>query len=341
MVSRYASPGLYPDLIDLLPMASFFKIQYERFFHLYHRLRNVWPIWFYLSNAESRILWKKAGVRPDAMQERVARLLARDGIVVIPMKELMGDESFFEAMRVYVAQRIRDPLVIRERARREELLANRTIEGKRAGKYLKDFWVPLFPIGQDGKIPYDAANPFFQFIMHPRILEIAALYFDFLPKLNSFTLQNTLLVPPGTPEYLSQRWHRDSEDKKMLKVFVYLTDVQERGAGPFMYVRGSQHNGRWHHLFPQRPPAGSYPPAGAVEHAVPEEDIQINLAPAGTVIFCDTAGLHRGGYSTTMERTMFLPAFCSRASVNPIHFERPDTAALASYGDMGRFALTP
>ena len=322
-------------------MASFFKIQYERFFHLYHRLRNVWPIWFYVYNAEPRRLWKKMGARPDAAQKRVAETLARDGIAILPLQELMGDASFFEAMRSYVAQRIRDPLVIQETARRKELLANRTTEGKRAGKYLKDFWVPLFPTGQNNKIPYDAANPFFQFVLHPRILQIAGLYFGFLPKLNSFTLQSTLLVPPGTPEYLSQRWHRDSEDKKMLKVFVYMTNVQERGAGPFMYVRGSQHGGRWRHLFPQRPPAGSYPPPGAVERAVPEEDIALCLAPQGTVIFCDTSGLHRGGYSTTMERTMFLPAFCSRASVNSINFERPLASALAEYSEAARFALTP
>ncbi|MFY9462678.1 MAG: hypothetical protein WAP52_00645 [Candidatus Sungiibacteriota bacterium] len=322
-------------------MTSFFKIQYERFFHLCHRLRNVWPIWFYVYNAEPRRLWKKLAVRPDAVQTRMVSALARDGIAAIPMQELMGDLSFFEAMCAYVAERVRDPLVIRETARRKELLENRTTEGKRAGKYLKDFWVPLFPADQNNKIPYDAANPFFQFVMHPRILQIAALYFDFIPKLNSFTLQSTLLVPPGTPEYLSQRWHRDSEDKKMLKVFVYLTDVNERGAGPFMYVRGSQHGGRWRHLFPQRPPAGSYPPSGAVERAVPEKDIALCLAPRGTVIFCDTSGLHRGGYSTTMERTMFLPAFCSRASVSPINFERPPASALAGYGDLARFTLAP
>ena len=322
-------------------MASFFKTQSERLFHLYHRLRNVWPIWFYVYNAEPRRLWKKLAERPDAVQERVAASLARDGIAVIPMQVLMGDLSFFDAMRAYVSRRTSDPAVIRETSRRKELLANRTSEGKRAGKYLKDFWVPLFPTDQDGKIPYDAANPFFQFVLHPRILQIAGLYFGFFPKLNSFTLQSTLLVPPGTPEYLSQRWHRDSEDKKMLKVFVYLTDVHERGAGPFMYVRGSQHGGRWRHLVPQRPPAGSYPPPGAVERAVPEEDIALCLASRGTVIFCDTSGLHRGGYSTTVERTMFLPAFCSRAAVSPINFERPNASALAGYDDAARFALTP
>ena len=41
----------------------------------------------------------------------------------------------------------------------------------------------------------------------------------------------------------SQLWHRDpANDEHLLKVFVYLTDVDE-GAGPFMYAAGTHPEG--------------------------------------------------------------------------------------------------
>lgn len=87
-------------------MGPFFKMQYERLFHVYHRLRNVWLFWFYVSNAEPRRLWKKIGARPDAVQEHVAHMLIRGGIAIIPMGDLMGDES------LYIRVSFRSPLYI-------------------------------------------------------------------------------------------------------------------------------------------------------------------------------------------------------------------------------------
>ena len=321
---------------------SFAKVQAERISHLYHRLRNAWPIWFYVLNARPRRLWRQERVQLDAVQQTIAETLARDGIAIIPLKDIMKSDAFFAGMRAYVEKRLADPAVIAEGARRKTLLAERSQEGKKSGgKYLKDFWVSLFPADEQGKVLYEKDNPFLKFLMTRRVLDVAATYFGFLPKLNSFMLQQTLLVPPGAPAYLSQRWHRDPEDKKMLKVFIYMTDVNNIGAGPFTYVKGSQLGGRWRHVFPQRPPAGSYPPEGEVEKIVPKSDIQVCLAPAGTVIFCDTSGLHRGGYSTTTQRVLLLPAFSSRASKNPINFHRPDQSVIAGMNPVAQYALLP
>ena len=38
---------------------------------------------------------------------------------------------------------------------------------------------------------------------------------------------------------------------------------------------------------------------------VPKNDIRVCTGRAGTVVFCDTTTLHRGGYATKSERTMF------------------------------------
>jgi len=179
---------------------SFAKVQAERISHLYHRLRNAWPIWFYVLNARPRRLWRQERVQLDAVQQTIAETLARDGIAIIPLKDIMKSDAFFAGMRAYVEKRLADPAVIAEGARRKTLLAERSQEGKKSGgKYLKDFWVSLFPADEQGKVLYEKDNPFLKFLMTRRVLDVAATYFGFLPKLNSFMLQQTLLVPPGAP----------------------------------------------------------------------------------------------------------------------------------------------
>jgi ectoine hydroxylase-related dioxygenase (phytanoyl-CoA dioxygenase family) len=130
---------------------------------------------------------------------------------------------------------------------------------------------------------------------------------------------STIVVPIDSEAYLSQRWHRDPEDKKLVKVFMYINDVDE-GTGPFTYVVGSQYGGKWRYLFPQRPPAGSYPIQGGVEKIVKQSDIKVCVAPAGTIIFCDTSGLHKGGFSTEKSRLMSMSCFVSSASRYPKNY---------------------
>jgi hypothetical protein len=111
----------------------------------------------------------------------------------------------------------------------------------------------------------------------------------------------------------SQNWHRDGEDRQVLKIFIYLNDVDEE-TGPFMYVKESIKGLKYGKLFPQRPPEGSYPNE-SVDKAVSPEDIKLCLGKAGTVIFCDTTGLHRGGYAFSKERTMFTASYQASSSV--------------------------
>jgi hypothetical protein len=99
----------------------------------------------------------------------------------------------------------------------------------------------------------------------------------------------------------------------MCKMFVYLSDVTE-GAGPFVYVRGSQRGGKWRSLFPQRPGKGYYPPDGTVDALIPRGEREACLGRAGTVIFADTSGLHKGGFARDTERLMFTAGYCSSAA---------------------------
>jgi ectoine hydroxylase-related dioxygenase (phytanoyl-CoA dioxygenase family) len=135
-------------------------------------------------------------------------------------------------------------------------------------------------------------------------------------KLVYYDLALTLPVGESAPVQ-SQRWHRDPEEKKICKVFIYLNDVDEN-TGPFTFVLGSQYGGKYGHLFPQKTPEGSYPNEEILLKKIDPRDIKLMTAPKGTVIFCDTSGLHRGGYAKTKERLMFTAFFSA-----PTNSEKP------------------
>jgi len=129
-------------------------------------------------------------------------------------------------------------------------------------------------------------------------------------RLLSITL-NVATPSEGEP-VRSQLWHRDPTDPKMCKVFIYLTDVGKDN-GPFTYMKGSNRVGRFRNLHPQEPPMGFYPEKLEGGRA----RITECLGKAGTVIFCDTSGLHCGGYAQKGERLMFTAEFSSSSTPWP------------------------
>lgn len=118
---------------------------------------------------------------------------------------------------------------------------------------------------------------------------------------------NTLAVPDRRKFTGSQNWHRDPEDLRVVKVFLYLSDVDE-GAGPMHYVPNSRQGERFGHLWPQRFPDGSYPPAEEFERRIPRSEWVTCMHPAGTMVFADTVGFHMGGRAT--ERNRVLATWC-------------------------------
>lgn len=168
--------------------------------------------------------------------------------------------------------------------------------------------------GADDRAPFDE--------IIQRLGALADRYFGFPAQYFHSSLQVTLPVGDKNPEK-SQRWHRDPEDKRVLKVFLYLNDVDE-SAGPFVYVRESRHGLKYGNVFPQRPPIGRYPPKEEVEKRIDPRDIAVGTGKAGTLVFADTTGLHYGGYAREKERVMFTAGWRSYASPFPLLVPGPD-----------------
>lgn len=260
---------------------------------MYFRLRASTPVWNLL-NAKSRKEFLAFEPSLSAVSRRIADDLKRDGIAVSSLEEL-GAPTLSEFMR-FVDER----------------------RAMAASTTKKTFLRELI----DLRPTYDPMQAVWRFALHPNIVGAVDLYFGLAARFYYLYAAVAGVMPEGEEAKQSQRWHRDPEDRQMCKVFVYLTDV-DAGSGPFIYAKGSHRMGPFSHLSPQRPPAGSYPAEGFVETHIPSEQVLTCYGKAGTVIFADTAGLHKGGYCTERERIMVTAGFVSDASPWPSRFVLP------------------
>jgi hypothetical protein len=158
------------------------------------------------------------------------------------------------------------------------------------------------------------------------------------PKFRYWHLETTMPMPAQNRAFASQVWHRDPDDQQLMKAFLYLNDVDEE-AGPFTYLKYSQYGGKWRHLFPQNPPSGTQKMPPNVDDLIPKEDRHTGVGRAGTIIFADTSGLHRGGFAKGKNRFMYTSAYAPPSTLLPIRYKYPagfDTSQLFS---MQRYAL--
>src|SRR3989344_5089080 len=218
----------------------------------YYRATNSMPMWLAL-NRQGINLQKKFPPMLDSVSLRVANDLKKDGIAFVHIDKLFPGEN-----------------------RSAELLAYATdLEKKAAVKTNKEF----LQFYLDAEPPLDIKNPLIKLALEEKVLGIINSYMGMFSKFYMFTLNKTIPVDPGSKEIQSQRWHRDPEDKKMVKVFMYFNDVDEE-AGPFVYAKGSHFDGEYGNLFPPEPPRGSFPPDEGVRKIIPQKNMQTCVAPA-------------------------------------------------------------
>lgn len=273
------------------------------FFEGYFRMRMVWPVWLYVINIYPYLLRKKEQKSLDIAAERIVRDLKTYGVAVAHCDELFSDALMFGELKTYAKNL------------RKEKDGQIAVKPKLSKPFLLNLFEPTSVM--------NFQNPFHRFALHAKIVEIVNGYFELYAKLYYLTLNVTLPVGNNAEAIASQRWHRDPEDRKMCKVFLYLNDVDDK-SGPFMYVMKSCYGLKYGSLFPQKPPIGIYPDAAILEHSIAKEDIKVCTGRAGTLIFCDTSGLHKGGFATGGERVMFTAGYRTNGAVTPNRIYYPD-----------------
>ena len=174
----------------------------------------------------------------------------------------------------------------------------------------KEFVVRLQSYG----VELGLTDPWFEVVASKRLLDLANAYLEMWSKLEYVDVWYSVPQPADATRISSQRWHRDYNDQYLLKVFLYLVDVDE-AMGPFQYVPGSQPGGQYADAWPWEPLGTNYPTEEELEALIPSTSVRAFTAPKGTLIFCNTAGFHRGGFSTTSPRVLATATYSSPASL--------------------------
>jgi len=275
-----------------------------------------WFVWYYILNRHSRKLYEKHPARLNTVQKRITSELKENGIAITHVDEFFGDKQLLRELNAYAKQ----------------LLPTAHTNEKKP--YLKRMFDKHFLI--------ETQNPFVGVTLNQKVLESISAYMGMWCDFWHYGLDMTMPMEQGAPRGHAQRWHRDPFDKKSCKMFLYLNDIDET-AGPFNYVVGSHYGGVRRHVLRARPPLGYYPKVGEVEKKVPKEAVRVCTGKAGTIIFCDTGGLHRGGYATKKERIMFTAAYTSRSLVKRAGKKAYELSAdfkIDSLSPLARYALT-
>lgn len=291
------------------------------FGYVYYRTRSLRPIWLFL-NREGRSLYQNQHFIFSAHEKDIIRGLHEKGIYITHISQFFPDNVFHE-LRQYVEKRWKDADIEAWKNKRDTMIVGDKMKSKEY--FLVNVW--------EGPHVLDFTHPFIRLSVSEPLVRVVSGYLGVLPKFRYWALEATMPMPEGMRTYASQEWHRDPDDQQLVKVFLYLNDIDET-AGPFSYLQYSQRGGKWRHLFPQHPPRGTYKVPRAVNDFIPKEDIITCTGKAGTIIFCDTSGLHRGGYASSHQRFMYTSAYLTNASPWAIRYSYPrdfNMKALPSY----------
>lgn len=115
------------------------------------------------------------------------------------------------------------------------------------------------------------------------ILENIKQYFGFKPVLRFLSVWIDYPNPEANNEILTQNFHRDPEDFRLIKVFLLLNDINENN-GPFEFINSS-HLHPWKNYYKQNKTKDIY---------YKNNKITSCTGKRGTLIMADTNGLHRG-----------------------------------------------
>jgi hypothetical protein len=275
--------------------------------------------WRYLYNMAPSLAFRKGTGRLSGEQSDVLDTLNRNGIAITSVPRLLADESLFRELQDTVAT------AERERAAEIEALRKKANDPEIGSKtFLVQF------LGDRPKL--DVNSIYARFALQNSILDIANAYFGMYTRLRDYNVWRTFVTSGQARE--SQLWHRDREDLPILKVFVYLNDI-DYGAGPFTYAPGTHHKG------PVRTIPESFNEK-SVRRSTDEQMAKV-VSPdrwvkatgsAGTIVFTDTHGYHKGGLARTRDRLMYFCMFTSPASESKEWFDR--SAGLVRFPDAAR-----
>ena len=146
-------------------------------------------------------------------------------------------------------------------------------------------------------------------------LYLASLYLGIYPFLGRFYAWYDF--PTNESGTSSQCWHKDTDDKKFFKIFIYLNKVNSNN-GPFCYIKKT-HQSKKILKINKKFKKTDYSTFDILEdndvhNLYSEKDIIECNGNLGTTIFADTSGYHRGKKLENDKRIMLVFEYFSQSS---------------------------
>lgn len=258
--------------------------------------------WRWIRNLPDALRYAWSPGRLDRQSADIVARLRTDGITATatPPDPALFDELRATALRV--AGEVWDDKAKRPRENSYDRKGDRTTLGLQEQK---DFLQVLTPRS------FSADSVYLRYALQPQFMAIANSYLGLQARLRAIHLW--LNYPVEGDATSTQLWHRDGDDFMNLKIFTYLTDVSDRH-GPFTFIPGTQ-------------PLGGLRirPKGSEHGRTSDEDMrsvvdesgwQICTGHAGSVIYADTCGYHKGMKPVTGYRLMLMIHYASDAAVS-------------------------
>jgi hypothetical protein len=156
---------------------------------------------------------------------------------------------------------------------------------------------------------------FYDWGKQPRLLNIIENYIGLPVAYHGVHLRKDF---PNENQFATLLWHRDIEDRKIVKIIVYLNDVEEKH-GPFEYVPlalTSKYQLNYYRIHAQTNNS-----AGIDDHTlnkiIPKSAWKSCPGPAGTVILTDTRKLLHHGTLRREERSTLFFAYTANPPKQP------------------------
>jgi hypothetical protein len=257
-----------------------------------------------LANRASRRRYAGEPPALDDTQRGVVERLRAEGYATLPLTDLVPEPETWSDLEGDAGRFVAET----EAGLASEEAGGEAALRRRAGK---EFLVRKYAWG----VTLGLEDPWLRLGVSPRLLDVANAYLEMWSKLEYVDVWYTPAAG-GDERRSSQRWHRDFNDRHLLKAFVYLVDVDDE-TGPFEYVPRSAPGGELDSLWPWRPLGDNYPPEDELAERIDDRAVTFT-APKGTIIFCNTSGFHRGGFATGKPRVLATFTWDSPASLKAL-----------------------
>ncbi len=288
--------------------------------------------WHVSRNPQSRKKFVTTRPTLSEVQQRVCRDLMRVGIAFIAASSIGIDPEAWSQLASDV-----DDFAGSERVKNRIEQFQREVGHRRMGG--DDYMVKMFPEGPT----FSLKHPLVRIGVSAPILNVVNSYMGLWTKLIYTDVWHTIPANPGE-RIGSQNWHRDPEDRQVMKVYLYFNEVDDT-AGPMEYVPNSAPGQLYGGVYRWTPHARQhrYPPESEFNRKFAGVERLRCTGSPGTLIFCDTDGFHRGGIATARPRILATWTFVTPASIGITSRRRFTLSPTDDYSDLSpaaRFALS-